>query len=237
MNRFRLSYLPALLLLAACFAPPARAQFFYFGRNKVQYTEFDWRVLKTDHFDIYYYSAMRDLAERGAAFAEESYALLQQKFNHTVNARIPLIFYSSHLHFEQSNTTEGFIDEGIGGFFEFLKGRVVIPADGSVSEFRHVIRHELVHVFMTSKITRILADHRKVGDRSPPLWFTEGLAEYWSTAWDAQAEMVMRDVVLNGTVVGLNDMDRIYGSFIMYKEGQNALAYLSARSARRRSSS
>ena len=227
MNRFHALYLPALLLLLACTALPADAQFFYFGRNKVQYTEFDWRVLKTDHFDIYYYSAMKDLAERGASLAEESYALLQLKFNHTVNARIPLIFYSSHLHFEQSNTTEGFIDEGVGGFFEFLKGRVVIPADGSVAEFRHVIRHELVHVFMTSKITRILSDHRKVGDRSPPLWFTEGLAEYWSTAWDAQAEMVMRDAVLNGSVVGLNDMDRIYGTFVMYKEGQNALGYLS----------
>ncbi|HTO94200.1 MAG TPA: BamA/TamA family outer membrane protein [Bacteroidota bacterium] len=227
MNRFRLSYIAALVAVTACIAPPARAQFFYFGRNKVQYTDFDWRVLKTDHFDIYYYTEMKDLAERGAHIAEESYALLQQKFNHTVNARIPLIFYSSHLHFEQTNTTEGFVDEGIGGFFEFLKGRVVIPADGSVSEFRHVIRHELVHVFMTSKITRILADHRKVGDRSPPLWFTEGLAEYWSTAWDAQAEMVMRDGVLNGSVVGLNDMDRIYGTYIMYKEGQNALGYLS----------
>ena len=226
MNRFGSSYLPLLLLLLTG-ALTVHAQFFYFGRNKVQYTEFDWHVLKTEHFDIYYYTAMKDLAERGAHLAEESYALLEQKFNHTVNARIPLIFYSSHLHFEQTNTTGGFIPEGVGGFFEFLKGRVVIPADGSVSEFRHVIRHELVHVFMTSKITRILADHRKVGDRSPPLWFTEGLAEYWSTEWDAQAEMVMRDAVLNGSVVGLNDMDRIYGSFVMYKEGQDALGFLS----------
>ena len=226
MNRFATLYLAVAFLLAAG-AATAHAQFFYFGRNKVQYTEFDWRVMKTEHFDIYYYTEMKDLAERGAHFAEDSYALLQQKFNHTVNARIPLIFYSSHLHFEQSNTTEGFIPEGVGGFFEFLKGRVVIPADGSVAEFRHVIRHELVHVFMTSKITRILADHRKVGDRSPPLWFTEGLAEYWSTEWDAQAEMVMRDGVLNGTVVGLNDMDQIYGTYIMYKEGQNALGFLS----------
>ncbi len=28
------------------------AQFYYFGQNKVQYTEFDWRVLRTEHFDI-----------------------------------------------------------------------------------------------------------------------------------------------------------------------------------------
>jgi Tol biopolymer transport system component len=216
----------SVLLLLAVGATSASAQFFYFGRNKVQYTNFEWHVLKTDHFDIYYYPEMKDLAERGAAFAEEAFKELEIKFNHTLNSRVPLIFYSSHLHFQQTNTTGGFIPEGVGGFFEFLKGRVVIPSDGSTFQFRHVIRHELVHVFMHSKLARVLIDHRKPQDRFPPLWFTEGLAEYWSTDWDTQAEMVMRDAILNDIAVGLDDMDRIYGSFLMYKEGQNALQYI-----------
>ncbi len=222
-QRFTRCFLIALLFCAA----EADAQFFYFGRNKVQYTDFEWHVLKTDHFDIYYYTEMKDLAERGAAFAEEAYSFLQLKFNHTLGSRVPLIFYSSHLHFQQTNTTGGFIPEGVGGFFEFLKGRVVIPADGSIYQFRHVIRHELVHVFMHSKVSRVLTDHRKSQDRYPPLWFVEGLAEYWSTTWDTQAEMVIRDAVLNDIVVGLATIDRIYGSYLMYKEGQNALEYLS----------
>ena len=218
-----------ILISALLLALPSgtHAQFFYFGRNKVQYTDFEWHVLKTEHFDIYYYPQMKELAERGGYFAEETYRRLQVKFNHTLNFRVPLIFYSSHLHFEQTNTTGGFIPEGVGGFFEFVKGRVVIPSDGSTAQFRHVIRHELVHVFTFSKLTRSLMDHRKPSDREPPLWFTEGLAEYWSTEWDTQAEMVMRDLVLNETVVGLSDMDRIYGTFQMYKEGQNALQFLS----------
>ena len=205
------------------------AQFYYFGRNKVQYTDFDWQILRTKHFDVYYYPEMKSLAEEGAYFAEESFTLLESKFNHTVLTRIPLIFYSSHLHFQQTNTTPGFIPEGVGGFFEFLKGRVVIPADGSLSRFRHVIRHELVHVFMTSKLARVLVDHRQAQDRNAPLWFTEGLAEAWSTDADDQAEMVMRDAVLNGYFVPLSDMDQIYGTFLMYKEGQNVLRFIEDR--------
>ena len=27
----------------------------YFGQNKVQYKKFDFKVLKTEHFDIFYY--------------------------------------------------------------------------------------------------------------------------------------------------------------------------------------
>ncbi|MFN0157438.1 MAG: BamA/TamA family outer membrane protein [Bacteroidota bacterium] len=223
MRRFRVLSISILLLICGS---TTVAQFFYFGRNKVQYTDFDWHVLKTEHFDIYYYPEMKDLAERGAFFAEEAYKELETKFNHSLNNRVPLIFYSSHLHFQQTNTTGGFIPEGVGGFFEFLKGRVVIPSDGSTYQFRHVIRHEMVHVFMHSKIARVLIDHRKTQDRFPPLWFTEGLAEYWSTDWDTQAEMVMRDAVLSDIIVGLDDMDRIYGSFLMYKEGQAVLEYI-----------
>jgi Tol biopolymer transport system component len=202
------------------------AQFSYFGHNKVQYTEFDWQILRTEHFDIYYYPEMKELAQQGAFFAEEAYDQLESKFNHSLNNRVPLVFYSSHLHFEQTNTTGGFIPEGVGGFFEFMKGRVVIPADGSLSRFRHVIRHELVHVFMHSKIARVLIDHRLPQDRMPPLWFTEGLAELWSTSADDQSEMLIRDAVLNNYIVPLQNMEAIYGTFQMYKQGQYILKYI-----------
>jgi len=225
----RCSLLYIVLLLISFFSVSSAQFFYYFGRNKVQYTDFDWHVLTTEHFDIYYYPEMKELAERGAFLAEESYNSLEEKFNHNVAGRIPLIFYSSHLHFQQTNITPGFIPEGIGGFFEFFKGRVVIPYNGSMSDFRHVIRHELVHVFTHSKINRVLLDHRITQDRLPPLWFIEGLAEYWSNDWDIQAEMVMRDAVVTNYLVPLDDMDRIYGSFLMYKEGQGILRYISDR--------
>jgi len=218
----------AVLIMMFCWEP-ASSQFYYFGRNKVQYTQFEWQILKTEHFDIYFYPEMRDLAERGAYFAETAFKELEQKFNHTVANRIPLILYSSHLHFQQTNVTPGFISEGVGGFFEFLKGRVVIPSNGSTYQFNHVIRHELVHVFTMSKINRVLLDHQLAQDRLPPLWFTEGLAEYWSTQWDTQAEMVLRDAVLNNYIVPLDNMEQIYGSFLMYKEGQQICEFIAQR--------
>lgn len=131
------------------------------------------------------------------------------------------------MHFQQTNVTPGFIPESVGGFFEFIKGRVVIPGNGDLNEFRHVIRHELVHVFMHTKIANVLARYDKIDGAYPPLWFTEGLAEYWSTEWDAQAEMVLQDAVLNNYVVGLHDMYQINGTFAMYKIGQDVLNYIS----------
>lgn len=205
---------------------PANAQWYYFGRNKVQYSDFKWLILKTQHFDIYYYEEMEELAEQGAFYAEESYKYLESKFNFTINRKIPLILYSSHLHFQQTNVVPSFIPEGVGGFFEFVKGRVVIPCNGNLNQFKKVIRHELVHVFMHSKVYFANKEHSRFDATYPPLWFVEGLAEYWSSDWDAQAEMVIKDAVLHNYIVPLSNMYRIYGTFMMYKEGQAILSYI-----------
>ncbi|MDX9759034.1 MAG: BamA/TamA family outer membrane protein [Bacteroidota bacterium] len=224
--RFALSVPPFVLVCALLFPIHTTAQFLPFGRNKVQYTDFDWRILRTEHFNIYYYPEMEELAGKGARFAEESFRKLERDFNFTVTHRIPLIFYSSPLHFQQTNVTPGFIPDGVGGFFEFIKGRVVIPGSGSLENFRHVINHELVHVFMHNKLEWALRSNGQRSDRYLPLWFVEGLAEYYSTDWDAQAEMVLRDAVLSGYFAPLSRVYAISGSFLMYKEGQDALGFI-----------
>ena len=162
------------LCIGGALVLPAYAQYgFHFGRNKIQYHNFDWHVLKTEHFDIYFYPEMQTLAEHGAAFAEEAYQELENKFTFSLNHRTPIIFYSSNLHFKQTNITSGFIPDGVGGFFEFLKGRVVIPANGNLHRFRRVIRHELVHVFTYSRVLRVMRDHRC---GFPKGWPSTGLA-------------------------------------------------------------
>ncbi|MDE2834611.1 MAG: BamA/TamA family outer membrane protein [Bacteroidota bacterium] len=209
-------------------AAPTAAQYsFYFGRNKIQYKDFDWTVLKTEHFDIYFYPEMQTLAEHGAAFAEEAYAELQNRFNFSLTNRVPLVFYSSQLHFKQTNITDGFIPDGVGGFFEFLKGRVVIPANGNLHRFRRVIRHEMVHVFTFNKLVRVYRDFRIPPDRFLPLWFTEGIAEYWSGPQDHQHEMIMRDAVYANYVVPLENIYRVTGSYVMYKEGEALCRFIS----------
>lgn len=214
------------LLIIAVFLSPIRSQYVDFGRNKVQYDNFDWHTLSTPHFKIFFYPQMQELAEIGAAFAEESYRIHQQNFNYSLVDTVPIIFYATPTHFRETNTTPGLIPDAVGGFTEFIKGRVVIPYDGSLGNFKHVIRHELTHVFMMAKIGNVLRLHRQSGDKQPPLWFTEGLAEAWSQDWDATAEMVIKDAVLNGYMEGLSNWEVFYGTFFMYKMGQNAVNYI-----------
>jgi len=226
MKLSKRAFLLSALTIVSFLPSKSNAQY-YFGRNKIQYDAFEWQIMRTEHFDVYFYPEMEELAEIGASVAEEAYARLEGVTDNNITRRIPLIFYATHSHFQQTNTVGSFIPEGVGGFFEFLKGRVVIPSIGSVYDFKHVINHELVHVFTRSKMNRVFRDHRKGLFRGVPLWFVEGIAEYWSEGWSSRAEMIIRDAVLSNYVVPLSQMDRIFGSFLMYKEGQTICKYIS----------
>jgi len=196
----------ALTGLLAFVAAPARAQFFAFGQNKIQYRKLDWRVLKGPHVDLYYYSAESDLAAPALAYAEASYDTLSIQFGHSVPTRIPLIVYASHTDFEQTNILPFTPPEGLLGATDFLKRRVALPFRGNFAEFRHTMRHEMVHVFQLD----ILVEAYNLSPRSSrfnfPLWWSEGLAELWSAGQDARDEMIMRDLTLSGRLPSLRQL-------------------------------
>src|SRR3712207_9469262 len=78
----------ALLGLAAALVAPDPAAAQYFGRNKVQYESFDFRVLRTARFDVYYYPEEEQAARDAARMAERWYARLSRVLEHEFEEQI-----------------------------------------------------------------------------------------------------------------------------------------------------
>ena len=218
--------LRSIFLILFLGALPCQGQFADFGKNKVQYFPFTWQKMATPHFDLYFYPEEAELAGYAATMAEEKFIDLERKFGHAVQRRVPLILYSSHLYFEQTNIIPSLLPEGVAGFTEFLKGRVALPLSSSLPEFERVLHHELVHVFMYDRISQVLRRRGIVEHRAGPLWFSEGLAEYWSGEMDPFGDMILRDALFSGQLASLPQMFQIEGTYQMYKEGQSICAYL-----------
>jgi hypothetical protein len=123
-------YRKLALLLAFSAALPAVASAQYFGQNKVQYKTFDFQIIQTEHFDVYFYPREREAAMDAARMAERSYARLSRVLNHEFHERKPIILYASHSDFQQTNATSGEVSEGTGGFTDFLKHRNILPFTG-----------------------------------------------------------------------------------------------------------
>ncbi|MGI9041206.1 MAG: peptidase S9 [Gemmatimonadales bacterium] len=160
-------------------ASAAEAQ--YFGRNKVQYEDFNFRVLKTEHFDVYFYPSEREAAEVASRMAERWYTRLSRALRHQLSGRQPLILYATGPQFQQTNVVGG-IGEGTGGVTEALRRRIVMPIGGTLDDLDHVLGHELVHAFQYDITGSGSTGARGgiPGASALPLWFIEGMAEYLS---------------------------------------------------------
>ena len=219
----RLTALAGLALAMCAFmSTPASAQ--YFGQNKIQYRQHEWRSISADHFEVYFYERQDSLAIRVLDLAEKTHEYLSKRMGHSLGRRVPIILYGSHNDFAQTNVTPELIDPSTGGFTEALRNRVVLPFTGSFEDLRHVVVHELVHALMfdllyAGSAASLIAQQSFF---SVPLWFAEGMAEEMSLGFESTAEMVMRD----GTIEGYLPPLEYSGGYTVYKQGQTAIAYL-----------
>ena len=158
--RSRLTVLLAVLISVGM-AAPSSAQ--YFGRNKVRYERFDFKVLNTEHFDIYYYPEEEAAVQLAARMAERCYRTPVEAAPARAARPQPLILYAAHPHFQQTNTLSGEIGEGTGGVTESAKRRVILPFAGGLAETDHVLGHELVHAFQYDLAAQTDLQGRPVG--------------------------------------------------------------------------
>jgi Tol biopolymer transport system component len=202
------SRIVSVAFAALLFVPAAAlAQGGYFGQNKVQYRQFDFKVLKTEHFDIYYYPEEEAAARTAGRMAERWYGRLSRLLVHELRGRQPLILYASGPHFRQTNTVQGAIGEGTGGVTEAFKRRIVLPLAGPLEATDHVLGHELVHAFQYD-ITGTNVNSNTAGALALPLWFIEGMAEYLSIGpADAHTAMWMRDAARRERLPAIDDLD------------------------------
>ena len=135
------------LIVAMLLVGDARAFAQYFGRNKVQHRDFDFKVAVDRAFRRLLLPRAGGLRGHVARMAERWYARLNWLFGTVLTSRQPLILYASSADFRQTNTVSGDLGEGTGGVTEGLRRRIIMPSAGSLAGTDHVLGHELVHAF------------------------------------------------------------------------------------------
>jgi Tol biopolymer transport system component len=215
-------------LLILLIVPATTTQAQYFGRNKVQWESFDFKVLQTEHFDIYYYDQEADVVQDVARMSERWYARLSRVFNHSFR-RKPIVLYANSADFHQTTTTGGELGEGTGGFTDAFMNRVVLPLTGDYAQNDHVLGHELVHVFQYDIAATANQQRRRFALEQLPLWLVEGMAEYFSKGRvDPLTSMWIRDASLHDRMPNLRELTRDRRYF-PYRYGQALMAYIGAR--------
>jgi len=221
LRAFRL--LTAVVVLGGLAVGSASAQ--YFGQNKVQYDDFDFKTFTTENFDIYFYPEEREAVTDAGRMAERWYQRHSRTFLREFKERKPLIFYANSADFQQTNVVRGQLGQGTGGVTESIKERVTMPLTGSYKETDHVLGHELVHSFQYDIALR--GDVQGFSLRNLPLWLVEGMAEYLSVGnRDPHTAMWLRDAILRDDLPTIQQMTRNMRDYFPYRYGQAYMAYV-----------
>ncbi len=218
MRRFAIGL--ALAAAAVAAAPlPAWAQF---GRNKVTYGDFKWKIYASPHFDVYYYFDDDRLLQQLVSEAESAYLEVSRTLDHELRIRIPLILYRNHADFEQTNITLAELPEGVGAFAEPIQNRMVVPIDEPSDKRFALLKHELTHIFEFDILYG--GSLRRALRGNAPLWLMEGLASYVGDDEDSFDQMVIRDAVVNNIVPPISALNVL--TFLTYRYGNAVFSYI-----------
>jgi WD40 repeat protein len=219
----RRAVVAAILVLAALtlHPEPARA----FGKNKIAYRHFDWHTYRAPHFDVFYYPEEEAMLDEVVSYSESQYLRLSQTLDHEIKFRIPLIYYKTHVEFEQTNIELGFLPEWVGAFAEPIEHRMVIPADAPPDKLYSLIGHELTHVF---EFSILFQDSLSRTFRAQtPTWIMEGLASHLGRDEDNFDRMIIRDAVVSGFIPPIHRLNAL--NFLTYRYGQAAFDFIEER--------
>ncbi|HDP95042.1 MAG TPA: hypothetical protein ENN40_06750 [Candidatus Aminicenantes bacterium] len=229
------------LVWFVAFALGLCAQYGYYGKNKVRLSQFNWQYVESENFRVYYYTERLDLIRFITRSAEGAYSRISKFLNVQVEDKIPLIFYRSHIDFEQTNLFPGFLPIGVQAFAEPVAQRVVCHGDMAPEELARTITHELGHIFEFQILFKGVT-HSSRALRAPPLWIMEGFSEYVTENWNSFSLMTVRDSVLNDNIAELEkdwnlksasatgrtpyDMGHLIYEFIEHRYGKRAIRNL-----------
>jgi len=201
--------------------------FYYanFGKNKVQYRDFKWKIYHSPHFDVYYYTEQKELLQKVVSYAESAYDQLSQEFDYQIQKPTPLIFYETHSAFEQNNEIPNFIPEGIGAFASPVRNRMFMPIDLPDADLWALILHELTHIFQYhvlfgGSLGRGVA-------AGAPQWLMEGMASYMEGEESARDKMFVRDAVVNDNIPAITQSG--VGGFFSYRFGYSVFEFMEDR--------
>lgn len=226
---------PGLLLAGSLLlAAPAGAQYYGngpqlggegFGKNKIQYRAFDWKVYRSPHFNVHYYVAEEAQLQKVVSFAESAYDQLSREFNFQIKEPVPLIYYATHSAFEQNNIILNFIPEGVGAFASPVRFRMVLPIDLPDPELMELILHELTHIFQYHMLFQ--GSLAKAVATAPPTWFMEGMASYMAKDETEREKMFLRDAVVNDRIPSVTQAN--FGGFFAYRFGHAVFDFIEER--------
>ncbi|HAQ72328.1 MAG TPA: hypothetical protein DCR48_15245 [Flavobacteriales bacterium] len=219
------------LILSFTLGTSLHAQFYNgmrqpFGKNRIQYEQFDWMKYEFDYFTVFFYGEGKNLAIYTARNAGDMVEEMEQFFDYSLRSeRLQIVVYQKLEHFRQSNVgIPDDDDSNIGGKTQIVGSKIFVYYPGDLNEFRTQIRRGIAEVLVGQMLfgdnwREMIKNNALI---SFPQWFTKGLTNYAAQPWDVDIDDDLRDLISRGKYSNFN---RLKGSDVEIA-GQSVWHYI-----------
>lgn len=189
--------------------------------NNRNHPELNWQVSETEHFKIIYPDRIKGIEVLAGTIAEETYDALSENMGVTFTQKVRL--YLS----DEDEIENGFANPIGGGYsmmwvniHGFRAGR-----NGSVKWLRHVISHELGHIFHYKAVESNIGMLQYIIATPISRHWTEGIAQYETEDWNSErGDRWLRKAIFDSRP-GFRDGSSIENGALMYAVGNSQLRY------------
>ncbi len=168
-----------------------------FGKNRIQYRQFDWQYLSGENFDVYYYDNRKVIAQNALEFLESEFDRITDLIGYPPYFKTKVFLYNSLSDLRQSNVGLNRTLYTVNGETEFIKPYVEVANLGTVQEFKE----ELL-----MRISELMVNEMMFGGSlkdifqssilmNLPDWFVDGASLYVAKGWSAEMDDYIRQII------------------------------------------
>lgn len=182
-----------------------------FGKNRVQYKNFEWSYYTATDFKVYYYLGGQELGKFAVASAGNVISEVEQQLQYKMNEPVEILVFNNLSDLQQTNIQSEDEMTNTGGVTKIIGNKLFVYFDGNHQHLLQQIREGIASVFLENmmyggSVQEVLQN--AVLLNLPP-WFTNGLTSYLGEPWSAEMDNKLRDGILTGKY---KKFDKLTGS-------------------------
>lgn len=168
-----------------------------FGKNRIQYRQFNWLYLSGENFDVYYYDARKSVASDALQYLESEFDRITDLIGYPPYFKTKVFIYNSLTDLRQSNVGLNNTFYNVGGETEFIKPYVEVAHLGTSQEFKEELLFRISDLMLKEMM---FGGNLKEMFQSSilmnlPDWFVDGASLYVSKGWNAEMDDHIRQLM------------------------------------------
>jgi len=190
-----------------------QAQFYYglqqeYGKNRVQFTDFDWVYYRYEAFDVYFYRGNEELAGQVSRMVHYELPQIERFLDAPLDERLQILVFNNLTDLKQSNVNSSSEEDYNQSGVTRLSGRrLFLYFDGSYQDLRSHLRTALGEVvlanLMYGNFTQSITNSALL---NLPAWYTQGLVSYIGERWNPEVDNEVRNGFFSGKYKRINSL-------------------------------